>query len=107
VVAPIAAIGAIAPLSPVSSTAGATGAAGAASSTSGTSFATALGQGFDAVSGAQTTADNLAIQASTGTLTDPAQYTIAATQASMMTELATTLESKAVSAFNTIMDMQA
>jgi flagellar hook-basal body complex protein FliE len=112
VVAPIAAIGAIAPLSTTSSVAGPTGAAGAAAatgaaSTSGTSFATALGNGLDAVTGAQQQADSLAVQASTGTLVDPAQYTIAATQAQLMTQLATTIESKAVAAFNTVMGMQA
>ncbi|MDT4934671.1 MAG: flagellar hook-basal body complex protein FliE [Pseudonocardiales bacterium] len=111
-VAPIAAIGAIAPLSTTSSVAGPTGAAGAtgatgAASTSGASFATALGNGLDAVTGAQQQADSLAVQASTGTLVDPAQYTIAATQAQLMTQLATTIESKAVAAFNTVMGMQA
>lgn len=111
-VVPIAAIGAIAPLSTTSSVAGPSGAAGAAAatgaaSTSGTSFATALGNGLDAVTGAQQQADSLAVQASTGTLVDPAQYTIAATQAQLMTQLATTIESKAVAAFNTVMGMQA
>jgi flagellar hook-basal body complex protein FliE len=112
VVAPIAAIGAIAPIATTTSVTGPTGAAGAtgatgAASTSGASFATALGNGLDAVTGAQQQADSLAVQASTGTLVDPAQYTIAATQAQLMTQLATTIESKAVAAFNTVMGMQA
>lgn len=113
-VAPIAAIGAIASLATTTSVAGPT-AAGAtamtaatgAPATGGTSFATALGNGLDAVTGAQQQADSLAVQASTGTLVDPAQYTIAATQAQLMTQLATTIESKAVAAFNTVMGMQA
>ncbi|MCU1659521.1 MAG: flagellar hook-basal body complex subunit FliE [Pseudonocardiales bacterium] len=100
---PVAAIGAIAPIGNLASAAAPT----AASGTSGASFATALGNGLDAVTGAQQTADGLAVQAATGTLVDPAQYTIAATQASLMTQLATTIESKAVAAFNTIMGMQA
>jgi flagellar hook-basal body complex protein FliE len=105
-VVPIAPIGSVAPLSGLGATAAST-AAPAAGGASGASFATELAHGLDAVSGAQATADNLAVQAATGTLTDPAQYTIAATQASLMTQLATTLESKAVNAFNTIMGMQA
>jgi flagellar hook-basal body complex protein FliE len=100
---PIAPIAAIAPVGGVD----ATSALPAASATSGSDFATALGHGLDAVTGAQNTADGLAVQAATGQLVDPAQYTIAATQAALMTQMATTLENKAVTAFNTIMGMQA
>jgi flagellar hook-basal body complex protein FliE len=102
---PIGPIAAITPLSSVTAT-GATSAP-AAGSTSGADFAAALGRGLDAVNGSQATADGLAVQAATGQLVDPAQYTIAATQAALMTQMATTLESKAVTAFNTIMGMQA
>ena len=102
--APIAAITAIAPLS---AAAPATPAVAAGSAGTGASFATELANGLDAVSTAQSTADALAVQAATGQLADPAQYTIAATQAGLMTQLATTLETKAVTAFNTIMGMQA
>lgn len=98
-------IAAIAPITPLSSAAPA--AAPAAAGASGTSFAGELAKGFDAVSGAQANADNLAVQAATGTLTDPAQYTVAATEASMMTQLAVAIQSKGVTAFNTIMGMQA
>jgi flagellar hook-basal body complex protein FliE len=99
-IAPIAGISALTPsaATPAPSSSGSAGSA---------SFAEALGRGFDAVQGAQSNADSLAVQAATGALTDPAQYTIAATQAALMTQMATTLENKAVTAFNTVMGMQA
>lgn len=105
----------IAPISgipPISSTSGVTGAAGVgdlggAGATSGSDFANALGKGLDAVSNAQANADNVAVQASTGQLTDPAALTVAMTEAQLMTQLVTTIQSKAVTAFNTIMGMQA
>lgn len=98
-------ISAIAPLAPAWSTSGA--AATGAPATGGANFATELGKGIDAVSGAQANADNLAVQAATGQSVDPAAVTIAATQATLMTQLAATVQSKAVTAFNTIMGMQA
>ena len=101
--APISAIAPIGGLGSVGAAAPATAAGGA----SGGGFAAELGKGLDAVSGAQNTADNLAIQAATGQSIDPAAYTIAATQATLMTQLAATVKSKAVAAFNTIMGMQA
>ena len=107
--APIPAIGAIAP---ISATTGATatasaGSVGSAGSATGGDFASTLSNGLDQVSSAQANAENLAVQAATGQLTDPAQLTIATTQATLMTQLATTLQSKAVTAFNTIMGLQA
>ena len=103
-VVPIAPIGAIAPLG---AAAPAQAQATQPAATTGADFATALGHGLDAVTDAQANADNLAVQAATGQLTDPAQLTIATTQATLMTQLASTLQSKAVTAFNTIMGMQA
>jgi flagellar hook-basal body complex protein FliE len=78
----------------------------AAGSTSG-DFAAMLEQGLNAVSSAQSKADGLAVQAATGDLTDIHDYTIAATQASLVTELATAIRTKGVDAFNQIMGMQA
>ena len=101
--APISAIAPIGGLGSVGAAAPATATGGA----SGGGFAAELGKGLDAVSGAQNAADNLAIQAATGQSIDPAAYTIAATQATLMTQLAATVQSKAVAAFNTIMGMQA
>lgn len=102
-VAPISAI------SPISGLSGASGvsATSATTATGGSDFAAALGKGLDAVSSAQSNADNMAVQAATGQSIDPAQLTIAATQASLMTQLASSVQSKAVAAFNQIMGMQA
>jgi flagellar hook-basal body complex protein FliE len=103
---PISAISGIGALGSVGSVTG-PAQASATSASSGADFASALAHGIDAVNASQATADSFAVQAATGTLTDPAQYTIAATQAQLMTQLATTIENKAVTAFNQIMGMQA
>jgi flagellar hook-basal body complex protein FliE len=66
-----------------------------------------LSNGLNAVQASQTNADSLAIKAASGDLTNVADYTVAATQASLMTSLASTLRTKAVDAFNQIMGMQA
>jgi flagellar hook-basal body complex protein FliE len=116
---PIAPIGSIAPLagfggvSPTGYDAARGGAAAGSSvmpvgqTTSAANFASALANGFDAVQAAQTDANQLAVQAATGQLVDPAQLTIATTKAQLMTQMASAIQSKAVTAFNTIMSMQA
>jgi flagellar hook-basal body complex protein FliE len=72
----------------------------------GSDFASVLGKGIDAVQNAQSAADNLALQAATGDLTNIHDYTIAATQAAVVTELAAAIRTKGVDAFNQIMGMQ-
>lgn len=106
---PISSIGPIAPISSVGTAAPAGGVAGAsgAAGVGGGDFSSALGKGLDAVDSAQSNADNLAVQAATGQQVDPAAITVAMTQAQLMTQLAATVQSKAVTAFNTIMGMQA
>jgi flagellar hook-basal body complex protein FliE len=89
-------------LGPVGATA-----AQASTPTGPTGFAGALSNGLAAVAGSQANADGLAVKAATGTLNDVHAYMIASTQASLTTELATTLRNKAVDAFNEIMRMQA
>jgi flagellar hook-basal body complex protein FliE len=82
------------------------GAAPSAGSTS-SGFASMLEKGINEVQSAQSKADGLAVQAATGDLTDIHDYTIAATQAALVTQLATTIRTKGVDAFNQIMGMQA
>jgi len=106
----IPAIGAISaalptlPTQPALSTGGADAATGASA---GGDFASMLAKGLNAVQSAQDKADTLAVQAATGDLTDIHDYTIAATQASLVTELATAIRTKGIDAFNQIMGMQA
>jgi flagellar hook-basal body complex protein FliE len=97
----VPAIGAIAPITPiVTSTAPASAAGGA-------NFANVLANGLDQLQSMQANADNLAVQAAAGTLSDPAQYMVASTQANLATELTVAVRNKAVDAFNEIMRMQA
>ena len=78
-----------------------------AGSTSGADFAAQLGQGLENLQGLQSKADNLAVQAATGSLTDVHDYMIASTEASLATELTVAVRNKALDAFNDIMRMQA
>ena len=62
----------------------------------------------DALQNLQSTQDNadgLAIKAATGTLSDVHDYMIAATEATVQTELTVAVRNKAVEAFNDIMRM--
>jgi flagellar hook-basal body complex protein FliE len=97
-----AALPSLAPTAAVASS----GADATAGSTS-AGFASMLEKGINAVQSAQSKADGLAVQAATGDLTDIHDYTIAATQAALVTQLATTIRTKGVDAFNQIMGMQA
>ena len=86
--------------------AGDTLAAGATGATGGTaSFGQTLTKAIDSLQGAQTKADHLATQAATGDLTNVHDYMIAATEASLATELTVAVRNKAVEAFNQIMNM--
>jgi flagellar hook-basal body complex protein FliE len=101
----IPAIGAVTGISQL--TAAASTPSVATAGASGSDFASVLSKGLDSLQAAQSNADHLAVQAATGDLTDISQYTIAATQASLATQLASTLTTKGVEAFNQIMGMQA
>ena len=103
----IPSIGAISAALPTLPTLPAAGADTAAGASTGGDFAGLLAKGLNAVQSAQDKADTLAVQAATGDLTDIHDYTIAATQASLVTELATAIRTKGIDAFNQIMGMQA
>ena len=60
---------------------------------------------LDNLAQVQNKADNLAVQAATGELTDVHDYLIASTQASLATELTVAVRNKALESFNQIMNM--
>jgi flagellar hook-basal body complex protein FliE len=102
---PISAVSAVSGVTGVSPVASTTGVA--ATSGTDTDFAGMLSKGVEGVQASQTNADNLAVQVANGTLTDPAQYTMAATEASLGLQLTMAIRNKAVEAFQEIMRMQA
>jgi len=94
-----AGLGSIAPVTPTS--------VASTDTTQGTgNVGNAFTQALDALQGTQSSADALAQQAATGNLTDIHNYTIAATEASLTTELTVAVRDRAVEAFNEIMRMQ-
>lgn len=68
-------------------------------------FGQAIAGAIDSLNASHNRADGLALQAATGDLTDVHEYTIAATEAQLMTELTVAVRDKAVAAFNDIMRM--
>ena len=72
----------------------------------GEGFSNALSSGLQNLQQLQSASDNLAVQAATGSLTNVHDYMIAATKASLATDLTVTLRNKAVDAFNEILRMQ-
>ena len=79
----------------------------AATSGPNSDFAGMLSKGLENVQASQTNSDNLAVQVANGTLADPAQYTMAATEAQLGLQLTMAIRNKAVDAFQEIMRMQA
>ncbi len=78
----------------------------AAQGPQGPAFGRLLAQGIDGLEGMQDKTDGLAVQAATGDLTAIHDYTIAATETSVATQLTVAVRNKAVEAFNEIMRMQ-
>jgi len=62
--------------------------------------------GIERLEGVQDRADGLAAQAAAGTLSNIHDYTMAATEASVTTQLTVAVRNKAVEAFTEIMRMQ-
>ncbi len=95
----------IANAAPASGTAGVAGPTGP-SGTGGTEFGSLVLDGLDRLEGLTDKADNLAVQAATGKLENIHDYTIAASEASVASQMTVALRNKAVEAFNEIMRMQ-
>jgi flagellar hook-basal body complex protein FliE len=98
---PISAISAVGGIAPITPPAASTGASGP-----NTDFAGMLSDGLQNVQGLQKKADDLAVQVADGTLADPAQYTMASTEATLALQLTMAVRNKAVEAFQEIMRMQ-
>ena len=73
---------------------------------SSTSFQNMLGQAIDSLNGATNNATNVSLEAAAGNAS-VADASVASTEADLDTQLASALTDKAVTALNTIMNMQA
>ena len=69
----------------------------------GLDFTTMLSDGIERLEGLHDRADNLAVQAATGDLSQIHDYTITATEAAVSTQLTTAVRNKALEAFHEIM----
>ena len=97
-------IGPILPINPVSTTGSI--ASPATPSADGGSFADSFAKALDNLSEAHNEVDRLAVEAATGDLDAVHDFTIAASEAQMLTQLTVEIRNKAVEAFNDIMRMQ-
>jgi flagellar hook-basal body complex protein FliE len=105
---PISAVSGLSGISGVSAVSGLTGTTGTqATSGPNTDFAGMLSAGLESVQASQAKSADLATQVANGTLSDPAQYTMAATEANLGLQLTMAIRNKAVEAFQEIMRMQA
>jgi flagellar hook-basal body complex protein FliE len=73
----------------------------------GSSFGSALVNALNSVQSTQATANQLNVEAVTGSLPDIAQATIASTRAQVEVQLVSAVRNKAVDAFTSIMNMSA
>ncbi|MCB0906648.1 MAG: flagellar hook-basal body complex protein FliE [Nocardioidaceae bacterium] len=82
-----------------------TSATSAAKAADGQAFGDLVVKGIDHLEGVQDKADALSVQAATGDLSAIHDYTIAATEAAVTTQLTVAMRNKAVEAFTEIMRM--
>ena len=82
------------------------GAVGRTEASSGPAFGNLVLDGLDRLEGVQKTSEALAVQAATGKLENIHDYTIAASQAAVTTQVTVAVRNKAVEAFTEIMRMQ-
>jgi flagellar hook-basal body complex protein FliE len=99
-------IGAITPVgTPSLVNLAATAPAGAAGKAGDAGFGAAVAGALEDLSALHGNVDALATQAATGALPDVHDYTIAATEAALATELTVAVRNRAVEAFNQIMNL--
>ncbi|WP_309649202.1 flagellar hook-basal body complex protein FliE [Nocardioides sp.] len=85
---------------------GSASAAGSTAGVQGASFGDLVLDGLDRLEGVQDRSDQLAVKAATGDLQNLHDYTIAATEATVTTQMTVAVRNKAVEAFTEIMRMQ-
>ena len=95
IIPPISSIGSLPPVTATASPAAANPAG----------FSNALEQGLEKLNSLHQTSDKMAVQAVTGQLQDVHNYTIAANEAAVATQLTVAVRNKAVEAFTEIMRM--
>ena len=74
--------------------------------TNGSDFGNLVLDGIDQLQSLTHKSDNLAVQAATGNLTNIHDYTIAASETQVATQLTTAVRNQALDAFNKILQMQ-
>jgi flagellar hook-basal body complex protein FliE len=101
----VPAIGVIPPVTPTLPPAPAAPITPATTAQATSGFSNALTSAVDNLGAVQAKADNLSMQAATGTLQNPHDYLIAATEASLTTQMTVAVRNKAIESFNEIMRM--
>ena len=80
--------------------------AGAAAGQPNGQFGNSMMSALDGLNASQGSADNMAIKAATGDISDVHNYTIAAAEANLATEFTVQMRNRIVETFNEIMRMQ-